>query len=155
DSCMDGSDWIFQQDNAPIHRAKVNLAWFKSKKINVLLWPSSSPDLNPIENLWGILARKVYARGKQFRTKEQLKTTITKSWEEISIEQLRALVESMPERIFEVIKLNGAKTKYRYFFLWRLCTFFFMWPYIYAPPKWSAILMSHLCEITKNMAHST
>ncbi|CAF4566221.1 unnamed protein product, partial [Rotaria socialis] len=40
DSCMDGSDWIFQQDNAPIHRAKVNLAWFKSKKINVLLWPS-------------------------------------------------------------------------------------------------------------------
>ncbi|CAF3429790.1 unnamed protein product, partial [Rotaria socialis] len=112
DSCMDGSDWIFQQDNAPIHRAKVNLAWFKSKKINVLLWPSLPPDLNPIENLWGILAKKVYAGGKQFRTKEQLKTTLTKSWEEISIEQLRALVESMPERIFEVTKLNGAKTKY-------------------------------------------
>ncbi|CAM4841506.1 unnamed protein product [Rotaria magnacalcarata] len=111
-SCMGGSDWIFQQDNAPIHRAKVNLAWFKSKKINVLPWPSLSPDLNPIENLWGILARKVYAGGKQFRTKEQLKTTIIKSWEEITIEQLRALVESMPERIFEVIKLNGAKTKY-------------------------------------------
>ncbi|CAF1535359.1 unnamed protein product [Adineta steineri] len=111
-SCMGGSDWIFQQDNAPIHRAKVNLAWFKSKKINVLPWPSLSPDLNPIENLWGILARKVYAGGKQFRTKEQLTTTIIKSWEEISIEQLRALVESMPERIFEVIKLNGAKTKY-------------------------------------------
>ncbi|CAF3455492.1 unnamed protein product [Rotaria socialis] len=32
-SCMGGSDWISQQDNAPIHRAKVNLAWFKSKKI--------------------------------------------------------------------------------------------------------------------------
>ncbi|CAF3248556.1 unnamed protein product [Rotaria socialis] len=111
-SCMGGSDWIFQQDNAPIHRAKVNLAWFKSKKINVLPWPSLSPDLNPIENLWGILARKVYSGGKQFRTKEQLKTTIIKSWEEISIEQLRALVKSMPERIFEVIKLNGAKTKY-------------------------------------------
>ncbi|CAF5017842.1 unnamed protein product, partial [Rotaria socialis] len=39
-SSMGGSDWIFQQDNAPIHRAKVNLAWFKSKKINVLPWPS-------------------------------------------------------------------------------------------------------------------
>jgi hypothetical protein len=65
-----------------------------------------------MENLWGILARKVYAGGKQFRTKEQLKTTIIKSWEEINIEQLRGLVESMPERIFEVIKLNGAKTKY-------------------------------------------
>ena len=111
-SCIGGFDWIFQQDNAPIHRAKVNLSWFKSQKINVLPWPSLSPDLNPIENLWGILARKVYAEGKQFRTKEQLKTAIMKSWEEINIEQLRALVESMLERIFEVIKLNGAKTKY-------------------------------------------
>ena len=111
-SCMGGSDWIFQQDNAPIHRAKVNLTWFKSQKINVLPWPSLSPDLNPIENLWGILARKVYVEGKQFRTKKQLKTTIMNSWEEINIEQLRALVESMPKRIFEVIKLNGAKTKY-------------------------------------------
>ncbi|CAF1393459.1 unnamed protein product [Rotaria magnacalcarata] len=75
-SCMDGSDWIFQQDNAPIHQAKANLTWFKSQKINVLPWPSLSPDLNLVENLWGTLARKVYAGGKQFRTKEQLKTTI-------------------------------------------------------------------------------
>ncbi|CAF2066970.1 unnamed protein product [Rotaria magnacalcarata] len=35
-SCIGGSDWIFQQDNAPIHRSKVNLTWFKSQKINVL-----------------------------------------------------------------------------------------------------------------------
>ncbi|CAF2149472.1 unnamed protein product [Rotaria magnacalcarata] len=78
---MGGSDWIFQQDNTPIHRPKANLAWFKSQKTNVLPWPSLSPDLNPIENLWGILARMVYAEGKQFRTKEQLKTAILKSWE--------------------------------------------------------------------------
>ncbi|CAF1626693.1 unnamed protein product [Rotaria magnacalcarata] len=110
--CMGGSDWISQQGNAPIYREKVNLSWFKSQKINVLPWPSLSPDLNSIENLWGILARMVYAEGKQFRTKEQLKTAILKSWEKINIEQLRTLVESMPERIFEVIKLNGAKTKY-------------------------------------------
>ncbi|CAF4257351.1 unnamed protein product [Rotaria magnacalcarata] len=50
--CMGGSDWIFQQDNAPIHQLKVNLTWFKSQKINVLPCPSLSPDLNPIENLW-------------------------------------------------------------------------------------------------------
>ncbi|CAF2052978.1 unnamed protein product [Rotaria magnacalcarata] len=80
-SCIGGSDWIVLQDNAPIHRAKVNLTWFESQKINVLPWPSLSPAVNPIENLLEILARNVYAGGKQFRTKEQLKTTIIKSWE--------------------------------------------------------------------------
>lgn len=78
-SCMSGSDWIFQQDNTPIHRAKVNMTRFKSQKVNVLPWPSLSPDLNLIENLWGILARKLYESGKQFTSKEQLETTIIKS----------------------------------------------------------------------------
>ena len=48
----------------------------------------------------------------QFKTTEQLKTAILKSWKEITIDKLRNLVNSMPERIFEVIKFNGAKTRY-------------------------------------------
>ncbi|CAF1597843.1 unnamed protein product [Rotaria magnacalcarata] len=79
DNAIGGSDWIFQQDNALVHRAKVNLAWFKSQKINVLPWPSLSPDLNHIKNLWGILSRKVCAEGKQFKTKEQFKAAILQS----------------------------------------------------------------------------
>ena len=51
-------------------------------------------------------------KGKQFRTREQLKAAILKSWEEISINQLHDLVSSMSDRIFEVIKLNEAKTRY-------------------------------------------
>jgi hypothetical protein len=61
-------NWIFQQDNAPIHASKETKTWLDLKKINLLEWPAYSPYLNPIENVWGIMARRVYSNGKQYET---------------------------------------------------------------------------------------
>lgn len=54
--------YVFQQDNAPIHVSRETEAWLQEKiKINVLSWPACSPDQHPIEQLCGIIVRRVYA----------------------------------------------------------------------------------------------
>ncbi len=53
------ADFIFQQDLAPAHTAKSTKSWFNDHGVTVLDWPANSPDLNPIENLWGIVKRKM------------------------------------------------------------------------------------------------
>ena len=53
----DGSGY-FQQDNAPCHKSRKTLGWLAQKNVNVLDWLPSSPDLNPIENLWSIVKKE-------------------------------------------------------------------------------------------------
>ena len=53
---------IFQDDNDPKHRSKVVTKWKEENNIISLDWPSNSPDLNPIENIWALLKNKVKKR---------------------------------------------------------------------------------------------
>ncbi len=110
DQLYGDADFIFQQDLAPAHSAKATSTWFKDHDIPVLNWPANSPDLNPIENLWGIVKKKMrYARPNNA---EELKATIRATLALITPEQCHRLIDSMPRRIAAVIQAKGAPTKY-------------------------------------------
>ena len=50
-NALHGDNFIFQQDNAPLHKSKDILDFLKSRNISPMDWPAKSPDLNPIENI--------------------------------------------------------------------------------------------------------
>lgn len=104
--------WKFQQDNAPIHTARIVKSWIEGQNVELLTWPPYSPDLNIIENVWGWLARKVYESGRQYSTEAELIEGIKRSWQAISLNYLQKLYDSLPKRMYEVILNRGGSTHY-------------------------------------------
>lgn len=103
--------WIFQQDLAPCHTSKKMTRVFDELGMEVLPWPGNSPDLNPIENLWHILKKKVNER--QPKTERELKEAILRCWNrDISGDITRSLIDSMPTRVSQVLNAKGSITKY-------------------------------------------
>ena len=103
---------IFQQDGAPCHTAKSVTAFMKQKKIPVLPWPGNSPDMNPIENLWMIVKRRIAQRKPT--SKVTLIEALIDVWArdpEIK-EMCPKLIDGMPKRIEQLIQAKGASTKY-------------------------------------------
>ncbi len=74
DKLYGDADFIFQQDLAPAHTAKGTKSWFNDHGVTVLDWPVNSPDLNPIENLWSIVKRKM--RDTRPNNADDLKATV-------------------------------------------------------------------------------
>ncbi len=102
DKLYGDADFIFQQDLAPAHTAKGTKSWFNDHGVTVLDWPANSPDLNPIENLWGIVKRKM--RDTRPNNADDLKAAIKETWASIPPQQCHKLITSMPRRIEAVIK---------------------------------------------------
>jgi hypothetical protein len=73
-------------------------------------WPANSPDLNCIENLWSWLDRQLAK--VQLTNLDLLKAEITKNLNNVPIDVIHNLVDSMPNRIQECIKAKGGSTRY-------------------------------------------
>lgn len=107
-----GNDWVFQQDNAAIHNGRLTKDFFQENNVALLDHPACSPDLNPIENIWGWMAREVYKNGRQFQTVDALREAIFTTWSNVPSSLVGTVASSMPKRVFEVINKNGGATHY-------------------------------------------
>lgn len=102
--------WWFLQDNAPQHKSFLVRTWLFNHGIQCIDFPPYSPDLNPIENLWADLARRV--EEFQCDTMEELQDIVAEEWKETDKELLRKLARSMPERCQAVIDAKGDHTAF-------------------------------------------
>jgi hypothetical protein len=103
---------IFQQDNDPKHTSRVAKNALTELKLNVLDWPSQSPDLNPIEHFWNHVASEMKRKTGPLQSKKELWEELEKILEEKNRDLCRKLIGTMPRRIIDVIKAKGGHTKW-------------------------------------------
>ena len=103
---------IFQQDNARPHTARLTTQFLQANNVNVMDWPSKSPDLSPIEQIWDLLDRRVRQRPAQPQTLRQLEQALRHEWQNIPVNMIRRYLRSMNRRCRAVINAAGGHTSY-------------------------------------------
>ena len=104
------SEFIFQQDNDSKHTASVTKRFFSNRSIKVMPWPAMSPDMNPIENLWGYVKERVAE--SEPKTIRELRDAIERAWYEIPPEKYQKYAMSFSKRALALCRSRGGHTKY-------------------------------------------
>ena len=107
--------YVFMQDGASCHMSKYSWAWLEKNLPQHVAhhergeWPASSPDLNPVENLWAILQDRVIER--RAYSYDALVKVVVEEWWKISQQTIRNLFDSMPKRLDSCIRVQGGRWK--------------------------------------------
>ena len=102
---------VFQQDNARPHTARVTTNFLQRNNVNVMPWPSRSPDFNPVEQIWDQLKRRV-RRNHNPLTLPALERALQLEWRRLPANTVQRYVDSMRRRLLASIQANGGHTRY-------------------------------------------
>lgn len=109
---LDMENCIFQQDNDPKHACAVRRGLFRDLGIQLMDWPSYSPDMNIIENVWSWLESAVRKRNPLPTNKASLWQALQEEWYKMDVEFITKLYESIPRRLLALKLAGGRHTKY-------------------------------------------
>ncbi|KAK3108476.1 hypothetical protein FSP39_015728 [Pinctada imbricata] len=111
DSFPDG--FRLYQDNDSKHVSKSTKEWMRQKNILdcVMQTPASSPDLNPIENVWSAMKHHLETEIKP-KTKDELVTGIVQFWKSLTPEKCRKYIDHIHRVIPAVILASGDATRF-------------------------------------------
>lgn len=110
-----GYPLLYQEDGNRIHGLKgaQNLVELKEelgiRAMNE--WPASSPDFNPIEQVWRSLKQRLSQRGPWLRL-DDLKAALREEYDKLTQEEIRGYIRSMPERVKEGQERKGWATHF-------------------------------------------
>ncbi|KAK7094342.1 hypothetical protein V1264_007982 [Littorina saxatilis] len=107
-----GPQAVYQDDNARPHRARVVNDFLQQSGVNRMEWPACSPDLNPIENLWDELDRKVRSNHSPLRDVQHLYQMLQAERQALLHRIFTILVNSMGSRCVECQNSQGGYTHY-------------------------------------------
>ena len=102
--------WYLLHDNSRNHTAEPVRKWLHDHGISVLDFPPYSPDLNPIENLWAHMKRRV--KNHFITDVDQLQSVVHDEWSKTDIDWIHHTVDSMPDRCEQVVAARGLYIHY-------------------------------------------
>ena len=106
------TSFILQEDNCGPHRARSVATYLQNKEVTRMVWPSQSPDLNFIENVWGLMKTHLRKRSIHPRNPTELFQILSDLWNSLPDSYFQSLVASMPNRVKMVKTNKGGSTKY-------------------------------------------
>ena len=97
--------WVYQQDNASPHTARVTKSFLREHDIPLLEWPAYSPDLSPIENVWARIRKKLADHPPT--TPQDAASKNHDIWISFPEKYAQNLALSMPKRLRKTIERRG------------------------------------------------
>ena len=109
---IDPERFVLVDDNARPHRAHRVDTFLEDHGIERMDWPAKSPDMNPIENVWGLLKRRISRRIRPEDTLQDLEDALIEEWNDLPQAYLGKCVLSMRRRTEACVRSMGSHTKY-------------------------------------------